>query len=185
MYLGGQADLLVCDILDRPTECGKNKKMYSFIMIALLSPMLLLSDFKKLSVFSCIFISCCLISIVAIFIFEFQAIYYRMNGIDQEMTFSDEFGGVSVATAEQKAAAYNFEWFNFAQFPLFLGEVLAIFEGNAGILNIYSQHSEPRQMFNNTIYTHIIVGIVCIALGSFSYLAYGNMVQDVVLYNMP
>ena len=114
MYLGGQADLLVCDILDRPTECGKNKKMYSFIMVALLSPILLLPDFKKLSVFSFIFISCCLISIVAIFIFEFQAIYNRMHGIDQEMTFSDEYGGVSVATPEQKAAAYNFEWFNIA-----------------------------------------------------------------------
>jgi len=118
--------------------------MYSFIMVALLSPILLLPDFKKLSLFSSIFISCCFISVIAIFAFEFQAIYNRTNGIEQEMTFSDETGGVSVATAEQKAEAYNFEYFNWGHFPLFLGEILAIFEGNAGILNIYSQHSEPR-----------------------------------------
>lgn len=82
MYLGGQADLLACDILERPTECGKNKKMYSFIMVALLSPILLLPDFKKLSIFSSIFIGCCFVSVIAIFIFEFVAIYDRTHGID-------------------------------------------------------------------------------------------------------
>jgi hypothetical protein len=100
MYLGGQADLLVCDVLERPTECGKNKKLYSFIMVALLSPILLLPDFKKLSIFSSIFIGCCFISVIAIFMFEFHAIYNRTHGIEQDMTFSDENGVVSVATAE-------------------------------------------------------------------------------------
>jgi len=108
------------------------------VMVALLSPLLLLPDFKKLSVFSGIFIGCCVMALIAIFAFEFTAIYNRTNGIEQEMTFSDEDGLVIVATAEQKAEAYNFEYFNFAHFPLFLGEILAIFEGNAGILNIYS-----------------------------------------------
>ena len=92
------------------------------------------------------------------------------------MTLTDEFGNVQVATAEQKETAYNFEFFNQAHFPLFLGEILAIFEGNAGILNIYSQHSEPRQMFLNTIWTHIIVGLMVISLCTVSYLAYGNMI---------
>ena len=100
MYLGGQTDLLICDILDRPTECGKNKKMYSFIVVALLSPILLFRDFKKLSVFSSIFIGCCFTAVLAIFAFEFNAIYNNLHGIDQEMTFMDEFGGVSIATAE-------------------------------------------------------------------------------------
>ena len=82
MYLGGQVDLLACDILDRPSECGKNKKFYAFVMVALLSPILLLPDFKKLSIFSSIFVSCCFISLICIFLFEFQAIYYRTNGIE-------------------------------------------------------------------------------------------------------
>lgn len=185
MYLGGQADLLVCSVLDRPAECGKNRKFYSFLMVALLSPILLLKDFKKLSVFSGIFIGCCFTAVVAIFVYEFTAIYNRTHDIDQEMTFTDELGGVSVATAEQKAEAYNFKWFDQVHFPLFLGEILAIFEGNAGILNIYSQHSEPRAMFENTVLTHITVGFIVISLCTVSYLAYGDMIQDIVLYNMP
>jgi len=101
------------------------------------------------------------------------------------MTFTNEMGGVSVATDEQKEAAYNFLWFDRAHFPLFLGEILAIFEGNAGILNIYSQHSEPRQMFTNTVWTHLTVGFIVIGMCTCSYLAYGGMVQDIVLYNLP
>ena len=101
------------------------------------------------------------------------------------MTFADENGGVSVATAERKAEAYNFEYFDISHLPMYLGEIMAIFEGNAGILNLYSQHKEPRTMFKVTIWTHIAVGIVCISLCSLSYLAYGTMIQDVVIYNLP
>ena len=43
--------------------------------------------------------------------------------------------------------AFNYEYFNFAMFPLFMGEVLSIFEGNTGLLNVYSQQNEPRTMF--------------------------------------
>lgn len=82
MYLGGQTDLLVCDILERPAECGKNKKMYSFVCLALLSPLLLLRDLKKLSLFSGIFIGCCFTAVIAIFAFEINAIYNRSKGID-------------------------------------------------------------------------------------------------------
>lgn len=82
MYLGGQADLLVCDVMNRPAECGKNRQMYSFIMVALLSPILLLPDFKKLSIFSGIFIGCCVLALISIFIFEFTAIYNRTHGIE-------------------------------------------------------------------------------------------------------
>ena len=40
-------------------------------------------------------------------------------------------------------------------------------------------------MFRQTVITHLIVGAMCIAMGVLSYLAYGNMVQDIVLYNLP
>ena len=94
MYLGGQADLLICDIMERPEECGKNRIFYSFIMLALVSPILLIPDFKKLSFFSGVFIGCCVMALISIFIFEFGAIYNRQNGIEQEMTLTDEFGNV-------------------------------------------------------------------------------------------
>ena len=33
--------------------------------------------------------------------------------------------------------------------------------------------------------THLIVGAMCLIMGILSYLAYGNLIQDVVLYNLP
>ena len=68
---------------------------------------------------------------------------------------------------------------------MFLGEVLSIFEGNMGILNIYSQQNEPKTMMANVVWTHIIVCSLVIILSTMSYLAYGNMIQDIVLYNIP
>ena len=40
-------------------------------------------------------------------------------------------------------------------------------------------------MFATTVWTHIAVGSIVISLCVVSYLAYGNMIQDIVLYNMP
>ena len=138
MYLGGQADLFACDWLDRPTECGQHRNFYSFVMITLMSPLLLINDFKKLASFSGFFIMCCVVAIICIFAFEILTIYKRANGEPLEMTYSDESGKVAVASEEKLATAFDYEYFNFATFPLFMGEVLSIFEGNVGILNIYS-----------------------------------------------
>ena len=40
-------------------------------------------------------------------------------------------------------------------------------------------------MFCQTVITHLAVGTMCIIMGTLSYLAYGNLIQDVVLYNLP
>ena len=77
MYLGGQADLLACDWFDRPTECGKHRNFYSFVMLTLMSPILLVPNFQKLSIFSSMFVIFCVISLISVFLFEMQAIYMR------------------------------------------------------------------------------------------------------------
>ena len=33
--------------------------------------------------------------------------------------------------------------------------------------------------------THLLVGGLCVVVGSLSYLAYGSLVQDIVIYNLP
>lgn len=100
MYLGGQADLLACDWLDRPDECGKHRTFYSFVMITLMTPILLVPNFKKLSYFSSMFVVFCVLSLVALFLFELQAISSRQSGDEVQMTYSDEDGVVKVATQE-------------------------------------------------------------------------------------
>jgi amino acid permease len=185
MYLGGQADLFACNWFARPDECGENKHFYSFVMVALMSPLLLIPDFKKLSAYSSFFIACCVTSIICILGFEIATIYKRGHGESVRMTYSDETGKVVVASEEKLATAFDYEFFNFSLFPLFMGEVMSVFEGNVGMLNIYSQQNEPRTMFRQTVITHLTVGGLCLLLGGLSYFAYGNLTQDIVLYNLP
>ena len=63
-------------------------------MIALMSPLLLIPDFKKLSAASGFFIMCCVTSIICIFVFEFATIYARSEGNPMPMTYSDDTGRV-------------------------------------------------------------------------------------------
>ena len=144
-------------------------------MIALMSPLLLIPDFKKLSAFSGFFILCCVLSIVCIFCFEIDTLYKRSHGEDVTMTYSDDTGRVVLASDEKLATAFDYEYFNMAMFPLFMGEVLSIFEGNVGILNVYSQQKSPRSMMCQTAVTHLVVLVLCITLGCLSYLAYGSL----------
>ena len=63
------------------------------------------------------------------------------------MTYSDDSGKIVTANEEKMAEAFNYEYFNLSVLPMFMGEVLSIFEGNVGLLNIYSQQNQPRSMY--------------------------------------
>ena len=54
------------------------------------------------------------------------------------MTYSDDTGKIVQASEETMQTAFDYEYLNVAMLPAFMGEVLSIFEGNVGILNIYS-----------------------------------------------
>ena len=107
-------------------------------MIALMSPLLLIPDFKKLSAYSGIFILCCVVSIFCILIYEIFIVHQRSIGETVEMTYSDDTGKIVQASEETMQTAFDYEYLNVAMLPAFMGEVLSIFEGNVGILNIYS-----------------------------------------------
>ena len=40
-------------------------------------------------------------------------------------------------------------------------------------------------MYKQTVITHIVVTSMCLLMGCLSYMAYGNLIQDIVLYNLP
>ena len=185
MYLGGQADLFACAWTEQPDQCGKNRTFWSFAMIALMIPLFLIPDFKRISAFSGFFILCCVVSIICIFGFEIATLYAREHGEEMHLTYSDDTGKVLIASEAVLDTAFDYEYFNYPMFPLFLGEVLSVFEGNVGLLNLYSQQNEPRTMMKQTALTHIIVLALCLAMGSLSYLSYGSLTQDIVLFNLP
>ena len=143
MYLGGQADLLACTWNDTPLECGKHRLMYTFVMVTAICPLFLIPDFRKLGFFSTIVIFFCFSAIFLIIIFSISAIYARNQGKPYPLVYSDEDGTVIEASAEVANNAFNYIFSNISMIPLFMGEVISIFEGNSGILNIYSQNRQP------------------------------------------
>lgn len=56
--------------------------------------------------------------------------------------FQDEDGfdvrAADILTDDQLNSTYTYKWFDLSQMPIFLGQALVIFEGNASILNVYS-----------------------------------------------
>ena len=109
------------------------------MMIILMLPILMIPNYKNLSAFSSFFVFCCITSIICIFLIELDTIFKRSQGESVKMTYSEETGKILLASDEKLATAFDYEYFNYTLLPIFMGEVMSIFEGNAGILNIYSQ----------------------------------------------
>jgi len=60
-----------------------------------------------------------------------------------------------------------------------------LFEANGTILNVYSEHSEPRKMFDALFKAHLLTVVLAFLIGTLSYFAFGNELHDIVLYNLP
>ena len=51
---------------------------------------------------------------------------------------------------------------------------MVLFESNSALLNIYSEHKEPRKMFRQVINSHIIIIVLTLFVGLMSYMAFGS-----------
>lgn len=60
-----------------------------------------------------------------------------------------------------------------------------MFEANGTILNVYSEHSEPRKMYDALFKAHLLTVILAFLIGTLSYYAFGDELKDIVLYNLP
>ena len=73
--------------------------------------------------------------------------------------------------------------------PSYLPEFIAIWmnvlEGSQNFLNIYAEHDNPKTYINIIFIMIIIVTIFDILVSVMGYLAFGDQVQDVILYNLP
>mmetsp|Transcript_34152 Transcript_34152/g.24663 ORF Transcript_34152/g.24663 Transcript_34152/m.24663 type:complete len:86 (+) Transcript_34152:930-1187(+) len=61
---------------------------------------------------------------------------------------------------------------------------MTIFEGNAAILNYYSQCRDPSQFIKIIWWIMIFVTVIALALGITGYMAYGNLTGDSILFNL-
>jgi len=70
-------------------------------------------------------------------------------------------------------------------FPLFMGQSIVLFEMNVSLLNVYAEHKYPKEMYTSTVKTHILVVTLAMLVGWLSYYAFGDEVQEIVLYDLP
>lgn len=71
------------------------------------------------------------------------------------------------------------------QMPIYFGVTMCLYESNGLILNLYSEVDKPNKFMNQiTLVLSIITGLGII-VGSLSYMAFGNKVDSIILYNLP
>ncbi|ORZ09462.1 transmembrane amino acid transporter protein-domain-containing protein [Absidia repens] len=80
----------------------------------------------------------------------------------------------------------NVEWFiNAKSFPLFIGTAVFSFEGVGLVIPITESMKEPKKFPRVLSYTMVGITTIFLSVGFFSYMAFGDQVQTVILLNLP
>ena len=80
----------------------------------------------------------------------------------------------------------KYVYWNLAMLPAFSATMMNLFEGNQQILNLYAEADQPRTFFSIIVFIFLcFLLILAIVLGLLGYLAFGNEVQSVILFNLP
>ncbi|KAI9321485.1 transmembrane amino acid transporter protein-domain-containing protein [Dichotomocladium elegans] len=78
------------------------------------------------------------------------------------------------------------EWvINVKSFPLFIGTAVFTYEGVGLVIPITESMAEPEKFPRVLGYTMVFITSIFLSVGFFSYLAYGDNVQTVILLNLP
>ena len=79
----------------------------------------------------------------------------------------------------------NIKNFDLLEYPLFFGIAILNFEGNPSSLNVQASMRQPAKFPIVLITSSVIMVSLVIVVSSFSYLAYGDYVEDLVTLNLP
>ena len=80
----------------------------------------------------------------------------------------------------------DYVYWNPIMIPVFMATINSLFEGNQQILNLYAETNKPQSFFTISVYVVVCLTIfVAMSVGYSGYLAYGNTVKSVIIYNLP
>lgn len=79
----------------------------------------------------------------------------------------------------------DLQYFNLTNMPMFFGIAVFNFEGNGVILNIKSNMKEPEKFMEIQKNVIIVVVVLLVVFGCFSYEAHGSQIEDMVTMNLP
>ena len=69
--------------------------------------------------------------------------------------------------------------------PLFFGIAILNFEGNPASINVQSSMKNPLKFRNIIFAAGLCVGTLVLVMSSFSYVAFGSYVEDLITLNLP
>ena len=75
--------------------------------------------------------------------------------------------------------------FDLVEYPLFFGIAILNFEGNPSALNVQASMKVPKRFPQVLIISAVAISTLVVVVSSFSYLAYGKYVEDLVTLNLP
>ena len=69
--------------------------------------------------------------------------------------------------------------------PVTFDFTLSMFKGNSFILNYYSESASPQEYLSSIYKTVGFVVVMATMMGITAYLAYGDDMEDSVMFNLP
>jgi len=172
MFFGFISDQLMCKTF-HAAECGNNR-LYSAAILIFLFPVLCLRRLSKIGIFSAIAMSFTLLAIVLILVMCGE-VYSKSADEDR-----DDYG---LAITEDDR---DYNYFDGMMIPVVCATLNSLFEGNQVILNIYAESDKPKSFFTKVAIAIVSLSLgIVITVGYLGYLAFGNSVKSVIVYNFP
>ena len=70
----------------------------------------------------------------------------------------------------------SYKYWDSSMLPLFMAGVMNVYEGNMVILNIYAEHSNPKNFFCVLATSQVVITVLIGSMATLGYLAFGTAV---------
>lgn len=107
-------------------------------------------------------------------------IYYSAIIIKNTPSEIHKMYGLNITNEDR---TYN--WYGWANLPIFFSGANNFYEGNFVTLTIYSEHAEPRNFFYLSAGALTLFTAVTCILGYINYFAFGNAADAIIFLNLP
>jgi amino acid permease len=172
MFLGFNVDQIVCKGF-KAAECHQNNTYTAIILLALY-PLYCLRSLNGIGYFSAVALLFTFVAIILI-------LYINITILTQSYEETKEQYNVIITDEDR-----DYVYFDPYMVPVVVATLNALFEGNQQILNIYAETHAPSKFFNIALWVVITCTLlIAVSVGYTGYLAFGNKVKSVIIYNLP
>ena len=171
MFIGTQSDQLLCKTLS-VTPCGLSYIWSTAFMVGLL-PVLYIRSLAGIGYFSMVILCFTLSSFIIIIVISIKVL---------ELTPDEANAEYGLELTEEDR---NYKKIDPFMVPVFGATMMSMFL-NQQQINVYAECDSPEDFFWQAT-TIVLVIAICfgVPIGFLGYLAFGNSVKSIILYNLP